>query len=540
MKKFIPLNIQLFASNAYTITSAYQTDISIANNTSYVYIQTTLTTNSSTYNQTGNAYVNFKATVGSQTFSTSNQTYTIGKNGTKTFTAKLGPFKHNTDGTLGNVTVSSYCYLISTMTYNPSRSVSMSTIPRASSVTATDANIGSATTININKASSGFTTTLKYSFGSLSGTIVEKTSNVSYGWTVPTSFYAQIPNAQRDTCTITAETYNGSTLIGTSTTTFIATASSSSSAPTATITVVDTNATTTALTSSNKTIVLGQSNAQCTITKSAKNSATIKSVTINGVSIGTSATTYTFNKATTSTFTLVVTDSRGYSTTVTATGLTQVNYISPTIQPTITRNTPTDGKINIDFTGNWFSGSFGKTTNTLTVQYRYREGSSGSWKSWTTIASSNIDTSTVNVFKSSKTIQLSDFDYEKSFTFEIRATDKIITSPTATSIPIQRGKPIYWWNEKGFYVLGDFTVNDNELQSKIEIKSATVDINNGVGLLTSDRNVIVLSAWFKDTFNGYVVPYRYYVNNNWFVFCRDFNNNSLIGDCEIEYAIINM
>ena len=72
--------------------------------------------------------------------------------------------------------------------------MTLTTIPRASSVTCADGNIGSSTTININRASSNFTHTLKYSFGTLSGTIVTKTSETSIGWTIPTSFYAQIPN----------------------------------------------------------------------------------------------------------------------------------------------------------------------------------------------------------------------------------------------------------------------------------------------------------------------------------------------------------
>ena len=41
--------------------------------------------------------------------------------------------------------------------------------------------------------------------------------------------------------------------------------------------------------------------------------------------------------------------------------------------------TPTDGKIDISFNGNYFNNSFGSQSNTLTVQYRYKESSSSSW-----------------------------------------------------------------------------------------------------------------------------------------------------------------
>ena len=54
----------------------------------------------------------------------------------------------------------------------------LTTIPRASSVSATNANIGSETTITIARASSSFTHTITYKFGSLTGTIATKTTSV--------------------------------------------------------------------------------------------------------------------------------------------------------------------------------------------------------------------------------------------------------------------------------------------------------------------------------------------------------------------------
>ena len=79
--------------------------------------------------------------------------------------------------------------------------------------------MGSAGTITITRASSSFTHTLTYSFGNTSGTIVTKTSNTSVSWTPPLTLANQIPNSTSGTCTLTCSTYNGSTLIGTSTST---------------------------------------------------------------------------------------------------------------------------------------------------------------------------------------------------------------------------------------------------------------------------------------------------------------------------------
>ena len=83
-----------------------------------------------------------------------------------------------------------------------SGSFNLPTIPRASQPTATSANIGDAITIYTNRKSSAFTHTLKYSFGSLSGTIATGVTDSS-AWTLPSTFYAQIPNSSYGTGTIT-------------------------------------------------------------------------------------------------------------------------------------------------------------------------------------------------------------------------------------------------------------------------------------------------------------------------------------------------
>jgi len=86
----------------------------------------------------------------------------------------------------------------------------ISTIPRASSVGCSDFYIESSTNIVINSASNNFTHTLKYAFGNLSGTIVEKTKQTVYAWTPNASnFYQQIKNVQQKVGTITCETYKG-------------------------------------------------------------------------------------------------------------------------------------------------------------------------------------------------------------------------------------------------------------------------------------------------------------------------------------------
>ena len=166
----------------------------------------------------------WKVVVNGKSYSGTN-TVGISANTTKTLASGTTTISHNSDGT------KTFSYSFSQEfgitfsgssigTKSGSGSGTLDTIPRTSTVSATSAYIGNQTTITINKKSSGFTSTLTYTFGSLSGTIATKTSSSSYKWTIPTSFYAQVTTAKSKSCTITCKTYNGDTSIGTTSCTF--------------------------------------------------------------------------------------------------------------------------------------------------------------------------------------------------------------------------------------------------------------------------------------------------------------------------------
>lgn len=139
----------------------------------------------------------------------------------RTLTTKTMTVNHNSDGT-GSATVRWKWGVNSPWGgyTNPSGSftISLPTIARASTPTlsASAVDIGEAVTIYTNRASSSFTHTLKYSIDSASETIGTGVTT-SRSWTPPTSLYQQITNATSGSCTITCETYNGSTKIGSKT-----------------------------------------------------------------------------------------------------------------------------------------------------------------------------------------------------------------------------------------------------------------------------------------------------------------------------------
>ena len=148
------------------------------------------------------------------TWETSGEEYTLAS-GSSTIS-------HNADGTK---TLPISC------TFNPnnglhgtitvSASLSLTTIPRSSSVSVSPGVIGSSVTININRQSSSFKHTVRYSWAGKSGTIATNV-DTSTSWTIPIDFASGIPNSASGTGTIYVDTYSGSTKTGTQSTTLTA------------------------------------------------------------------------------------------------------------------------------------------------------------------------------------------------------------------------------------------------------------------------------------------------------------------------------
>lgn len=147
---------------------------------------------------------------------------------------------HNADGT-GSATIYWKWGVNSTWggMVSPSGkfTISLPKIPRKSTFTATNAAIGNQSTITISRANSSFTHTLQYKIGDQGSykTIVNKTTNTSYKWTIPEAAYSHMSSDKTATITLKCITYNGSTNLGYNTKTITAKAKAAS-------TIVATNA----------------------------------------------------------------------------------------------------------------------------------------------------------------------------------------------------------------------------------------------------------------------------------------------------------
>ena len=411
----------------------------------------------------------------------------------RTFASGTLTIPHNSDGSK-NFTISAVSGWIfgNGDYYGEAKTFTLPTIPRASSVSCSTANIGSKATITISRASSSFTHTLSYTFGSLTGTIATKTSSTSVSWTIPTTFYAQIPNDKSGTGTITCDTYNGSTLIGSKPTSFTATVNESASKPRLNPTAVDVNTTTTALTGDSSKFIKYYSNASVSTGASARNSATLKSQKITCGAKSISSASGTINAVESGSFTFSATDSRGYPTTQTV-KKTLIDYIKLTCS--LNAGAPTTaGVATLKISGNYFNGSFGKVANTLTVQYRYKT-QGGSYGSWTTVTA----TKSKNTYNATATI--SGLDYQTTYVFQARATDKLATKNTNEQA--RRTTPVFDWGKDDFKVNGDFRVTGaTTLDGNLTGKSLTgtwlrtTEQASGGSSLADDRsyNIAVLDS----------------------------------------------
>ena len=371
----------------------------------------------------------------------------------RTFASAVLKIAHTPDGSK-SFTISGFSGWIyeSGTTYASSQTFTLPTIPRASSVSCSTANIGSNATITINRASTSFTHTLTYSFGSLSGTIATKTSSTNISWTIPTTFYAQIPNDKSGTGTITCDTYSGSTLIGSKSTSFTATVSESASKPTLNPTAVDSNSTTTALTGNNSKFIKYYSNASVATGAQARNSATLKSQKITCGAKSITSASGTINAVESGSFTFSATDSRGYTTTQTL-NKTLINYIKLTCS--LNAGAPTTaGVATLKISGNYWDGTFGKVANTLTVQYRYK-AQGGSYGSWTTVSATKSN----NTYNATATI--SGLNYQTTYVFQARAVDKLATINTDEQA--RRTTPIFDWSKNDFNVNGTLKINNTNI-----------------------------------------------------------------------------
>lgn len=189
----------------------------IAANTSTVNWEMTVSRSSyyHTYNNNGSSTLSLS--LDGRNVHSSNPTWEVW-DGEVTLAKGSSTIAHNADGSK---------ILPLSCTFNPNNgyhesitvtaNISLTTIPRASSVSVNTGTIGSPITINISRHSSTFKHTVRYVWGNRSGTIASNV-DTSTTWMIPLDFANEIPNSTSGTGTIYVDTYSAGTKTGTQST----------------------------------------------------------------------------------------------------------------------------------------------------------------------------------------------------------------------------------------------------------------------------------------------------------------------------------
>lgn len=320
------------------------------------------------------------------------QTYAspaISSTGTHLLGTVTQTVNHGSDGSK-SLTMSAVFYIRATLsgTYyesiTASANITLDSIARASGVSASNVAMGSATTIAISRASSSFTHTLTYAFGSATGTIATKTTSTSVSWTPPLTLASQIPKAVTGTCTITCTTYNGSTSIGSKTCTLTLTVPASVKPTITSLTAARVDG---AVPSTWGIYVQTKSKATLTINGAAGSyGSTISSYSITGggyTSTASSFTTGFLNTSGTVTFTATVTDSRGRVSAAATVSISVVAYSPPSFASYLSQRCLSNGTVNDD--GTYIRGLVSysyascSSKNTITRATYYKKASDTAW-----------------------------------------------------------------------------------------------------------------------------------------------------------------
>lgn len=429
------------ALSAYSSIHVYadETQVDVANNRSYV--STELWINGSSYS----AYNVDCNVTGGGGYTNSHLT----ANGWVKLVSGGFWAPHNADGT-GSATVGSYYSSgYGNMPYGEF-TLTLSTIPRASQPSintypnnSPDITAGVACTIHMNKHAN-FTHKVSYSFGKKSGVIATGVVD-NCSWTPPTSLLDQISTATVGYGGISVETYSGSTKIGdTKTCNFNLHLPSNSEPTVGAITLTEQHA---GVKAKNANITVQQiSKKLVSVLVSAKYSASIKTVTCDGVTLSNSNGTYTgyiSNKAN-GTYKVTATDSRGLQSSNTVTQ-TFYEYAKPFITATLKRESETTAKGTLIVSGSYST----ILSNTLSMTIQRNDSSSP------TTVSPSLSNGNISYSKS-----YTDLNYVQSFTVKVKATDGFGESVEATAV-LGVGQYALWMGKYNVKVGGKLNVGSD-------------------------------------------------------------------------------
>ena len=320
-------------------------------------------------------------------------------------------------------------------------SFTLPNISRISEITAVNgANLTDPISVNYTEYVASYTNNLIIKLNSTTlQTITNYNSGDSFNLSSSalSSIYNAVKTAKTATLSFSLQTYDGSTLLGTSGVVNKSFNIDSSAPSIGNVTYKDSNSTTSAITANNQYIIRNKSTLEVTVTNlAAKNSATLSSITVAGGGVtqtrslsGTSDlsevfTLGTVNQSSNFTLTVTLTDSRGFTATKSVTILVY-DYNLPTAVISALRvdNYYTTTNVTVNATYASLGGH-----NTLSITGQYKKTSESSY--------SAAETITNNVTKA--------FSLDNAYEWNLKITVSDRLGSTVYNLVIGRGLPIWF------------------------------------------------------------------------------------------------
>lgn len=354
-------------------------------------------------------------------------------------------------------------------TSTASDTLTLTNIPRQSTATVSPSNLplsydSNTLTVFTNRKVNSYTHTLVLTLGTYTSTQTGVESSTIFS--IPHSIVSQMTSKTMNG-TITMTTYNGSSQVGTTTTTtFTVSIDPTVDAPViGDVTLTDINPSTAAVESEN-TFISGAATLQAVIAIShigdstPARAAVTCGTTTQFITISGSSVTYTKEGVDSNTLTITVTDTRGVSVTKTVL-FTLIPYqpvkiyTGGALYRSNNSGVPTDAGEHATFDGKvaWYSGTFGSVSNTLTVTYKYREVGTTEYTTGSVATAFPPGTGNQVVEQVVQITTGEEFNLLKEYDVVFIAEDAFSSYETDI-IRLHEGFPVYGWGRNHFDVYG--------------------------------------------------------------------------------------
>lgn len=346
----------------------------------------------------------------------------------------------------------------------------------ASTISFNNGEIGTNATITISKDNSAYTNTITYYFEGASGTIVTKTAATSVSWAIPSNLAERIPNSLYGTCVLTCTTFDGNIQIGSTTLSTVLYINQDNYKPTVSYTITDLNTGAAALCGANR-YILRQSKLKINITATGAGGATIRKKEVYVYNNNESKFSVDYNSGfllAKDNFDVVVTDSRGLTTTVTHSFSTSdfLRYIAPTIS-TFYVSSYSGGYANVHIGGTFSQNSSYSTSNTITVKLSYGDAN-GQRTKYTAPVTYTSHTSEYQYYTVDYSLPISNYGADKWVWVDFN--DRVCAKYDCTEMPRQ-GLPVFDFDNDDI----NFNVHANFATTTTFANNAQFNNNISVG-----------------------------------------------------------